>query len=1026
MRMTGFPSLSPTRYSSKSYTDIRNHRNIFERLIKHFDLHGFPQPLPGKDVGPIKDWRFLSGDANSRFYEVEKADKHIGEGIGRVLYWLICGADRMQPGMAVIAYYKQHIELIQWMGTRFGYEVLSGATDLDLGGPHMRLESKYRATIEAWAIIMPSEKAQAYRKQSEAQWNQQLPDTPVSSQSSNASTSHGRPSISSSISSVENSAQLPTKLGINTSGQSAAPGRAIGIGSAIAHAGAAARRSESYPKPSGHMPAAHSTFSSPATPAPIETLTQPLSSMSSPAGTATPGAQSTSSTPATPNLAELSVPASSPSHIPVAAGNTSAQQNSPSKLSPPPYSPSYFPPVSTAPSNPSQTSQPLLNKRTESVIRRKAPPPPRKVYARALYDFAPEEEGGEELVFHEGDELEIVKQSEELEADGWCKAKVKGTTRVGLAPLEYIEMIKTAPPKLRSPLVTLEQPQPVSSSVPHVVPGGQLDGSRSLSGAGISGAAQLSRSISPPSASAGRPYRAMQPPLMGIHENPHASPNPDIHHNTNIHINPNARPNSMFIQNSRVGPLSSTSPLQQTQQNANYPQSQSQHPNIAAQQPAPRYQRSPSQSSTGSQQSRINDQNLNGAGVTHQIQPDTVQPIASNMVKSSTGPSSLAPNMRRPSAASARPGSTFNIAPNVSLSLGGIGLPHRSGQQPTHHHNNTNPSDNGTYTNSGVDTGNSQNYDNSAMGSNAGYQNYPANSTGPNAGTYYNNPNYNTNMQNSAYYAPANNYNYANSGVGQGQFVAAPTFSYDPNANMYSNSGGYSSEDLGLSAGVGAVASAGLDSIAGDGVDPASFLSSSSDLASIDPFYAMNNPGAISAGPGTPSSLVSPSGGLFTEDATTDTDGAPGGLTSPLAGLVPGGDTSGGGTDPNSAIDGLGFGSDFMESPLAGLAPSSGSTTDLGGLGSDPGATDMTSPLAGLAPDNGSTTDLGGFGDSNADGMNLGDSGGQMITEEQTQTTYMEEDTASNGDQSSIFMEQQDSTTYTDMGDDSDDGFGYS
>jgi hypothetical protein len=60
---------------------VRNHKNIFEKLIKHFDIHGFPQPLPGRDVGPIKDWRFLSGDANSRWYEVEKADKHIGESI---------------------------------------------------------------------------------------------------------------------------------------------------------------------------------------------------------------------------------------------------------------------------------------------------------------------------------------------------------------------------------------------------------------------------------------------------------------------------------------------------------------------------------------------------------------------------------------------------------------------------------------------------------------------------------------------------------------------------------------------------------------------------------------------------------------------------------------------------------------------------------------------------------------------------------------------------------------------------------
>ena len=1046
MRVAGFPSLSPTRYSSKSYTEVRNHRNIFERLIKHFDLHGFPQPRPGKDVGPIKDWRFLSGDANSRYYEVEKADRHIGEAIGRVLYWLICGADRMQPGMAVIAYYKQHIELIQWMGSRFGYEVLSGATDLDLGGPHLKLENKYRATIEAWAIIVPSEEAQAHRKQSKAQWNQQLPDPPVSPQSSSASTSHGRPSISSSISSVENFVHLPTKVSVNTSGQSAAPRGAIGIGSAIAHAGAAARRSESYPKPSGHMATAHSTSSSPATPATIETPTQPPS-MSSPAGSATPGAQSTSSTPATPNLAELSVPASSPSRTPVAVGNTFAQQNSPSKVSPPLYSPSYFPPVSAAPIDASQPSQPLPNKLTESVVRRKAPPPPRKVYARALYDFAPEEEGGEELVFHEGDELEIVKQSKDLEADGWCKAKVKGTAKVGLAPLEYIEMINTAPLKPQSPPIELAQPHPVSSSVPHVVSGGQLNGSRSLSGAGISGAAQLSRNISPPSASTGRPHSGMQPRLMGIHENPHPSPNPDIHQNTYIHVNPNGRPHSIAIQNPRVRPHSNSSPLQQIHQITNNPQPQSHHPNVSTQQPAATYPRPHSQLSLGSQQSRINNQSLNGPGATHQFQSATGQSNASNMVDpstqqpaglqqssymNSTRSSNLAPNMHRASAASARPGPAFNIAPNLSLILGGTGLPHHSGQQQTHHNNhNTNSSNNSTYMNSGAGTGNSQNYGDSTIGSNAGYQNYPATSTASNAGTYYNNSNYNPNMQNSAYYAPPDNSNYANSGMGQGQFVTAPTFSYDPKAGMYSNSGGYysnsggySSEDLGLSAGAGAVAGVGLDSLAGDGVDPASFLSSSSDLASLDPFYAMNNPGAISAGPGTPTSL---SAEVFTEDVTTNTDSATGDVTSPLAGLALGGSTTSlGSTDPTAATDALGSGSNLVESSLAGLAPNNGSVTDLGGLSSDLGTMDMTSPLAGLAPNNGSTTDLGGFGDPNADGTNLSDSGGQTMTEEQTQTTYMEEDTTSNGDQSSIFIQQDDTTTYTDMGDGSDDGFGYS
>ena len=102
-QLPDFPSFSPNRYSSsnKSYSDRTYYRGVFEKFMKHFETYGFPQPLQGRDVGPIRDWRFLSSDTNSRKYEIKEADKFIGENFGRVLYWLICSAHRMPDGMAV-------------------------------------------------------------------------------------------------------------------------------------------------------------------------------------------------------------------------------------------------------------------------------------------------------------------------------------------------------------------------------------------------------------------------------------------------------------------------------------------------------------------------------------------------------------------------------------------------------------------------------------------------------------------------------------------------------------------------------------------------------------------------------------------------------------------------------------------------------------------------------------------------------------------------------------------------------------
>jgi hypothetical protein len=62
-----------------------------------------------------------------------------------------------------------------------------------------------------------------------------------------------------------------------------------------------------------------------------------------------------------------------------------------------------------------------------------------KTATKALLDFVPEDGASEKLAFKRGDEIEIMLEDAELESDGWCKARIKGSTRIGLAPLDYLE-----------------------------------------------------------------------------------------------------------------------------------------------------------------------------------------------------------------------------------------------------------------------------------------------------------------------------------------------------------------------------------------------------------------------------------------------------------------------------------------------------------------------------------------------------------------------------------------------------------
>ena len=188
-------------------------------------------------------------------------------------------------------------------------------------------------------------------------------------------------------------------------------------------------------------------------------------------------------------------------------------------------------------------------------------------------------------------------------------------------------------------------------------------------------------------------------------------------------------------------------------------------------------------------------------------------------------------------------------------------------------------------------------------------------------------------------------------------------------------------------------------------------MGSANDVASLDPNYGSMNPGFASAGPGTPTSFLSATGNSLVGDLDDAT-----GLNigdSPLAGLGPSASPDIPATDALS--DGL------SGSPLAGLAPDNSSTSGFDTTGDtsnafgdmDAGAGDLQSPLAGLAIQNTSTTSL------------QMSSGGQEISMQQTDSTSYVDEVTGDGNQSSMFMEQDTTTTFSDLGDDSDDGFGY-
>ena len=114
--------------------------------------------------------------------------------------------------------------------------------------------------------------------------------------------------------------------------------------------------------------------------------------------------------------------------------------------SPPPYSP-------TSPSSIASSTTTKLSVPGTPVVRRKAPPPPKKfIAAKALFDFEPEVDNDEELAFKEGDAIEIIEKTAALEEEGWCRARFKGQKKLGLVPLEYLEIEEKATTAHKPPL----------------------------------------------------------------------------------------------------------------------------------------------------------------------------------------------------------------------------------------------------------------------------------------------------------------------------------------------------------------------------------------------------------------------------------------------------------------------------------------------------------------------------------------------------------------------------------------------
>jgi hypothetical protein len=429
-----FPSLSPCRYSTRGLNDVRIHRKVYEQLTKHFTTHGFPQPLPGRGVGTIRDWRFLSSDSNTRFYEVQKADKHIGENFGKVIYWLVCGGAqnlKASSGVAIIAYIDQHCQIIEWLKERFGYRVLRANADLNMAGVHQTIDKRAVAYFNTWLIIVPALEPQ--QPPISPEWR-----TMVESQRM----------MQAQQAAAQAKAQAEAQAKAQAEAQAKAQAEAQAKAQAEAQAKAAAMAVRELNMPGQPLPS----------PPALRSRHSIASSASSGSGIlggdpkVDPILQAYATAMGNQNYA--GIPASEMPWVADAVGlhqNTSPADRRQSL----PFSnagSSIVSPLSggSGPSNPTSPSSATTTNsfpfpRAGSIVRKKAPKRVVKVYplAKALEDWDPEEDDEDYLPFKEGDILEVLDKSAELEADDWWRARIKGTTKSGLVPLDFLKLLPT-------------------------------------------------------------------------------------------------------------------------------------------------------------------------------------------------------------------------------------------------------------------------------------------------------------------------------------------------------------------------------------------------------------------------------------------------------------------------------------------------------------------------------------------------------------------------------------------------------
>jgi SH3 domain len=896
-------------------------------------------------VGEIKDWRFLSGDANTRAFEVEKADKHIGENFGRVLHWLICSADRMPPGEAVIAYLDQHIELIKWMGPRMGYRAINVATDIEMAGQHAALKKELRDVFNTWVILMPSESAKAKRRQSSAQWAQFQQRPQPSPQASYTSSIQRTPSISTPISPIPNNVQpMPN----------------------IRHASVS----------SDHAPMSPTFQPTPLSRRPTNAST--TSSISTPGQPQAPQSTSPASVSVTTPVA-TSVPQPTNSSL-MSKPPISSQSTSP-VVSPPPCSPNAAP---------AAAAYPFPTARPASVVRRKAPPRPKKklILAKALDDFEPEDDNDEELPFKEGDILEIVEKSAALEEEGWCRAKLKDSKRIGLAPLEYLEELG------------IEEQQALEAKPTSITqgsaPGGQIR--PPASGLGTVQEIPIQPATNPPAPVHELPSGSPHFPYAGQMGSPQMSP--FLSNQTSPALTAHGSP----LLNASVPPNTTASGGPQSAQHGAYSSSQNNMPTaggIQSSQFAPNINQSQPHSNFGNIQAPSFQDVHPGGAPAHSSNP-TQSIDASTNSSLSISPDNDASNPSTTQNESINHGSTsdHNLS-RIGQGIAQAALSHQSTARPsaqnTASQNSTGAAPGGTSTQTTrplshgpVPSGRPPAQVNQSFKStinkissaiqNAATSNTPASAAGPTM-----------NLSNQTTYSPPQGYGATYSGQPASNYgpmytnpmpmppypmAPQPMYGYPPDQSMYNNNS--SNDPMMQFLAMQSLASMTQPSTVSSppAMDPSSYNNPSLSTLSggtTDPGLTLSGTPANSLGGQNEvdnSSTDPTADATATTDSTTDINNlslSPGvdsnstyvtpppvvidpnqGMISPLASLGP---------DPSAASIAsvsAGYSTDPTISPLAGLAPSSDASmiSPLAGLMTDPNATASTD-LSGT-----STTDV--------------------------------------------------------------------